>query len=232
MIVLYILTITHSFSFGAGEDFQLSSMGFSVDGRLLGDLVEDTQKLMLVQAHKTPKTNVYLTGKIYDTFYGNQWVQAAATSEHDRKLDALETMYAVWLYDKEFELNYIRNCELTIKYLDFHTQILFAPLKIWKIDTNKLSYTDKDSNLRFENLQGYDTTYQSSYFQINIGHPLFYELLEQPLPTDRDTWNYIQKKYSQGSEDRFAMEDLEQHRINIQTTMAPPTLFPKKQRLI
>ena len=211
-----LLAITHKLPFGADEDFQISSTGFSEDGRLLGGLVEDYQEVMQVQGQKTQKTNVYLTGKVYDTFHGNGWVQTAATNERERKLDALETMYAVWLYDKDSELNYTRNTVLSINYLDFHTRVLFSPLKTWKVDADELTYSDTDGNLWFENLQGYGTTYHSYYFQINIDHPLFYELLEQPLTPDQEVWKDIQRKYTQAFEDRFSMEDLKQHRQNIQ----------------
>ena len=212
-----LLVFAGNLPFGGREDFQPSISGFSEDGRLLGDFIEDTQEIMLLQPKNSLQTNVYLTGKVYDTFTGTQWLQTNTYKERDRKLDTLETLYAISLYDREQELNYIRSATLGITYLELHTGYLFAPLKTWKVIGNDLQYTDEDGNLLFDKMRGYGTTYDSYYFQLNVDHPLFYAFLEAPRSSDREVWKQILHKYSLAFEERLSLTDLETHQKTIQT---------------
>ena len=203
--------------FGGKEDFQPSVSGFSEDGRLLGDLIEENQEVMLIQPKNPLQTNVYLTGKVYDTFTGTGWLQSNSYKHRDRKLDTLETLYAVSLYDEKQELNYVRSATLGITYLDLHTGYLFAPLKTWKVIGNDLQYTDEDGNLLLAKKRGYGTTYDSYYFQLNVDHPLFYTFLEASRTSDKEVWKQLSHKYSLAFEEKLSLADVEAHKESIQT---------------
>lgn len=232
--------ITQNLSSGDREDFDTGTTGFSEDGKLLGGITEEDRILMEIQGQKSLKTNVYLVGKVYDTFTGRQWKQELMEQTNDRKLDALETIFALWKYEEENRENYIYSTKLDINYRYFHTGYLFSPLKTWDIledKGNKMPYTEEGCNVLFPNKKGYGTEYDVHFFQINVDHPLFYKFLEGVEPerleetsqspllqgqwtdvkkkeTDEEILVRVQKAYNKDSDskNRYTLEDLEQHR--------------------
>ena len=78
---------------GGSEDYDASLSGFSEDGYLGGRIDEDDRQVMELQAQNKLLTNMYLMGKVFDSFDGRQWTQENLNEENDRVLDTLETLY-------------------------------------------------------------------------------------------------------------------------------------------
>ncbi len=208
------ITISQDVKNGEKEDFETAAGGFSEDGRLLGGITDSKREVMRIQGQRSLKTNVYLVGKVYDSFLGKQWMQSNESTEEDRLLDALETAYAIRMYDKENEGNYIHSTKLSITYQYFNTGYAFAPLKTWKVES-ALPYENRGGNLVFKEKMGYGTSYGARFLQINVDHVKFYKLLEAERQQDEAVWRSLQKEYGLKGEERYSVEELERHREEI-----------------
>lgn len=213
----YFIVFSQNVLDGDREQFQTAFSGFSGDGKLLGGLTDANKELMHVQGYLNLKTNVYLTGKVYDTFTGNQWLQESESTVCDRTLDALETAYAIQLYDEEYERNYMQSTRLNISYRYFNTGYLFTPLKTYGAE-GEYPYSSKGGNLLLEEKVGYGTSYTVDYFQLNVDHQLFYEFLDAADGQDEMIWDRLQRLYVKNAQERYSLADLEAHRQDIYGT--------------
>ncbi len=197
------------------ERFPGSLVGFADHTGLSGNIMKEDQIEMYLLGPSSLQTNVYLVGKVYDDFSGNQWTNTNTLFEQERKLDTLETLNAVRLYDDANENDYIRSTTLFVQYENLQSRYLFAPLKTWKVTTDNLVYMDTGGYLLFEDLHGVGTSYQTHYLQLNVGHPLFYHLLDAPPAMDESVWQEVQKRYTSDRNETLTLDDLIVHRNNI-----------------
>lgn len=195
------------------EDFGLAVSGFSEDGKLGAGFIEDNRILLEIKGKGGLVTNIYLIGKIYDTFDGQGWEQVAQGDTNDRYLDAMETLYAVERYDGEKTADYMSQTELTLRYDYLDTGYVFTPLKTWQVIDCEPVYDG--TNLLFGEQKGYGTEYKTFYHQLNVDHPAFYEMLEAEKEPEEETWNNLMKRYTPKGENLLTLEDLEAHRTYI-----------------
>ena len=188
------------------EDFGTAKAGFSEDGRLMSGLIDNNQELLTIQGSQGLVTNVYLVGKIYDTFDGRQWTQTITENTQEREIDTMETLYAVERYDGELKDNYIYSTGLSIRYEYFDTGCVFAPLKLRYI--NGCDYQTCGGNLFFEEQKGYGTNYQVVYYQLNVDHPKFYEMAETEQEDDEELWENAVNAYSSKKNKKATFEEL------------------------
>lgn len=209
------------------EDFDFGTSGFDGDGSLLAGISDEDKTLMLIQGQSGLKTNVYLTGKIYDSFDGTGWESTNENTMDDRALDALETLYAVRCHDPEGEAKYIEKARLKIWYEDFRTEYLFAPLKTSKLNNlENASYQALGGNYVFDKKQGYGLEYWTTYWQLNVDHPLFYDFLEKELTDDEAVfkdaqWDALPKM-------KYNLTDLDNHKTKIYETYYKPVTLSEE----
>lgn len=204
--------ISQDWQRGNTEDFTFAQSGFSEDGMFFGALSESTQEVMRIKGQKSLKTNVYLVGKIYDSFTGQEWIQLNEDTEDDRVLDALETMYAVYTYDLEQQDHYLHTTKLHIRYQYFDTRYLFAPLKAWRVLNDDIEYQSVGGNLLLDKIRGYGLEYDVNYTQINVDHSLFYEFLEDSYEPNEAMWKRIRKDFGSGDARLYTLDDVARHR--------------------
>lgn len=196
------------------EDFNFGTSGFDGKGNLLAGISDENKILMQVQGQSGLKTNVYLTGKIYDTFDGSEWESTNNSTEDERALDAVETLYAVRCIDSEGEENYVDKAKIKIWYEDFRTDFLFAPLKTsYMHELESYSFEALGGNYVFNRKQGYGLEYQTTFWQLNVDHPLFYELLEEAYTDDEAVFKDAQWDALPRIE--YTLTDLENHKSRI-----------------
>lgn len=164
-----------------GEEFDIAFAGFSEEAHLVGINRSSEKEVITILPNQGLKTNIYLTGKIFDTFENGEWIQTNQSAEKDRLLDNLETVYAVKRQDESHAADYLRQTILTIRYEHFDTGYLFAPVKSYKLTGNDklLSVTNQGGNLLFAEIEGYGTEYTVAYNQMNVDHPGFYAMLKE-----------------------------------------------------
>lgn len=196
------------------EDFSFGTSGFDGENRLLGSVSDEDKTLMVIQGQAGLKTNVYLMGKIYDTFDGTGWETVNESTMDDRQLDALETLYAVNCYDEEGTSKYLERTGLRIWYEDFRTGYLFAPLKTVRMENlENADYGVVGGNYVFESKQGYGLTYQTTFLQLNVDHPQFYEFLKSGYQDNAHLFMELQQKNK--SQTKYSLIDLDNRRDDI-----------------
>ncbi len=177
-----LIGMSQNFMRGGGDDFDTTLSGFSRDGMLQDELQENDREMMTVQGTGSLVTNVYLTGKIYDTFDGQGWQQkyhgTGFGPEEDGVRgfwDAVQTQEAARLYGAALMQDQISAVTLQIRYKYFRTACLFAPLKTRDIRMARTRefYAWDGDNLLFREKRGYGTTYEVNYYQLNAGADVF-----------------------------------------------------------
>ncbi len=207
------------------EDF--GTIGFDGDGSLLGGISDDNKTLMFIQGQSGLKTNVYLTGKIYDTFDGISWENTNSYTENDREMDALETVYAVQSYDYEGAEKYIEKAKLKIWYEDFRTEYLFAPLKtVGLYDLENKEYQSLGGNYVFDEKQGYGLEYWTTFMQLNVDHPLFYDFLETGHVDNEEIFDEVQRKTLPKM--KYTLTDMDNHKTQIYETYYKPVTLSQE----
>lgn len=195
------------------EDFGMAQVGFSEDGRLMRGVIPNDRLLLSLQGSMGLRTNVYLTGKTYDSFDGKKWSTSVTEQTHAHLLDTLETLYAVMRYDKDGMEDYIYSTGLSVEYEYINTGYLFAPLKVKNIVG--CEYEQRGSNLVFGEQKGYGTKYDLVYYQLNIDHPEFYIMAETVLPEDNSLWKEVLRAYGEEHAGGLTLSDLAEYRKSI-----------------
>lgn len=195
------------------EDFGMAVCGFSEDGKLMSGIILNNRELMTIQGYRNLKTNVYLMGKVYDTFSGQEWTQTQQIPQQERLLDTLETLYAVTYLEDDLPQNYVENAALEIRYEHFNTGYVFAPLKTWRVEG--ISYDSKNADMVLEEQKGYATEYSTMFYQMNVDHPVFYEMMERDVQQDEELWKSLTREYAGSKMQPCNLEELSDYRERI-----------------
>lgn len=202
-----LIGFAQNFMQGGGDDFDTGLSGFSENGALQDGLQENDREMLTVQGTGNLVTNVYLTGKIYDTFDGYGWQQKYQGPESGRTgkdipefWDAVQTREAARLYEASSLQDQLTAATLKIRYKYFRTSCLVAPLKTKDIRMARERdfYVWDGDNLSFREKRGYGTMYEISYYQINAGADSFDRFLRAALANVR---------VSDATKDRTAADD-------------------------
>lgn len=207
-------TITiNALSFGR-EDFDTNLSGFSEGGDLGGSVTKEEREIMTIRAGSDLKTNVYLTGKVYDTFDGRQWQQSVEDTSKDRFIDTVTTLYAAQRYDSEYQRDYVYRANLHICYEYFNSRYLFAPLKAWSLEQldGPMYFKETDGSLLFEKKAGYGTEYDAIYYQLNMGNDAFDDFLEAKPEPDETVLREILINFKGRNMTGLTAEDLKMHK--------------------
>jgi hypothetical protein len=211
------LKVTQNWFGGGGEEFGMSLSGFSEDGGLGNGFQEDNRELMRLTIERTLTGDVYLIGKVYDTFDGRKWLQENHEGEKERFIDMLETVYAIKRLDGKYVKDYLNETKMRIHYDFFHTGYVFAPLKSENIRgiEKGLAYSFDGGDLRLEKQAGYGTEYEIRYYEMNTGHELFDKLLEATQEPDEALWEIVMGDYAKESGEQITLEMMNAHRRKV-----------------
>lgn len=182
------MSLAQNLSRGGGEEFDASLSGFSEEGELGDEIEENDREVMTLTRTGKPTMNVYLTGRIYDTFDGRSWLQKNHDTAEDPFRDAVQIQKAVRSREDDYMSNYLSETTLLIRYTHLRTACLFTPLKTRRIQmqgVNNPYFLDGD-NLLFQKKRGYGTEYEATYYQLNVGANLFDQFLRSADPGDTD----------------------------------------------
>ncbi len=204
-----VTTLVENLKNGDAEGFEISFAGFSEDGELKGTVLETNQPFMTLQGSSNLKTNVYLAGKIYDTFDGRSWTDNVDSYPEERTLDMLETLYALERYDG-LKTDFRADTKLSIRYRFFQSGYLFAPMKTFRITSDR-DFT-QGTDITFDKKQGYGTEYELSYWQLNLDQAQFYDYMEQEIPEDEQIWKNVTNHYIPESEHKPTLGDFDIYR--------------------
>lgn len=217
-----ITVLVESLIQNGAEDFGGSIAGFSEDGKLAIRIAGRSQDLMIVEGDRNLYTNVYLTGKIYDTFDGREWTKQIQDA-FDPVMDTLELAYGVSNYDSELMSNYFRRTILKVQYKRFHTRYVFAPAK-WSVVSAKHKQV-KDEEILFDKKVGYGTKYDVTYYQMNLNAKCFGDMLRTRPEENPDNWDYVRYQYGNTEWQHYTLEDLSKYRDGVKEEYGKPIIL-------
>ena len=202
-----------------GDDYDLSLSGFSERGKLASSSIETDREIMTLHSKTKLATNLYLTGKIYDTFDGREWIQTNQDPSMGRYMDTLTTLYAVQRYDEDFLSDYLYLTDLTVSYRYFRSGFLFAPLKTMSLKQNSsgMHFEESGDTLLFDKRRGYGTEYDVSFYQLNAGQDSFLQFLSAAphLACDENKLQKILLNFENRTGEDVSSEDIGQYRQSV-----------------
>lgn len=223
-----ITTLVETLFSGDVEDYESALIGFSEKGRLAGEVNANPKQVMEVIYNQGAGANIYLVGKVFDTFDGKEWTAKNESEADERTLDTLETLYAVTVYDEEHPDDYVRPVAIDVRFLRFRTKYMFAPLKTLErtCDSDKLMSYEQGGNLLFSKTVGNKTSYDIKYYRMNEGHTAFVEFLEAEHVDSKEIWNKV-------AGGQYSYEELLAHRSDVYEHYLPKTsISPKMQEYL
>lgn len=166
---------------GGRPDFGAAFAGFSDGGSPFGNLLSGDREVMELTVEAAQRTNIYLTGSVFDTFDGSEWSRVYEPDAWEREIDALETLYAVRRDGEGYLRNYLYQTKIGVELRNFKTEYVFAPLKSYRASGWAVRKTSQDSDgaWRFDKKLGYGTEYEVQYWQMNLDAPDFNRMLER-----------------------------------------------------
>ena|GEM_PF-1368538 len=159
------------------DGFGISFIGFSESGQIGGDTSSKDRAELMVQADHELRTNLYLTGRVFDSFADNEWYTVYQEDEWDYQMDFMETLYAIYRHDPEQISDYVRTAGISVEYRELSSRYLFAPLKTWYVKSDRQEVSYAGGEFLFEKQKGLGTAYSISFMQMNLDHPKFYEMI-------------------------------------------------------
>lgn len=210
------LKISYNFPGIRSDDYDLSLSGFSDRNRLGSKSLETDREIMTVQSKTKPSTNIYLTGKVYDTFNGRGWIQQNEDTSKERYMDTIQTLYAVQRYDEDYLTDYLSQTDITVRYRYFRSEFLFAPLKsmTFKQNSGNLRFQESGGSLYFGRRKGYGTEYDISFYQLNAGQEVFHRFLNSAgfLEPDEKKLQSILRTLENRTGEVITETDMQHHR--------------------
>lgn len=155
-----------------GDNMSPALSGFSDDAYLFGGVSANTRKIMEIDGQVSLVTNIYLSGKTFDSFDGKQWFSTDKNaipigfetmdtfSDTAIYADTEKTVQATDTYGDYSARNYLSKTTLQITYTKYNSSTIFIPLKT-------------------ERLRSKTDGYEAVYYQLNINAAHFYDMLAQ-----------------------------------------------------
>ncbi len=208
------------------EGFCMAFTGFSQEGTLEGNVQEEAEVVMKVRVRPFAEY-LYLTGMVYETFDGREWSGGQQGQDGAALLDTAQTLYAVKCYNDKYQRDYLKEIRAEIRYEDFNTGYVFAPLKTWGIEDGSGRNMEEfrvDGALRWDGQRGYGTEYGLRYYSMNTGQPLFDLFLEEAgqwgvsgpeEEMNREIWEEVMAECEYRSGRTFTVRDREEHQREI-----------------
>ena len=181
------------------ESFQVGFTGVDETAGVGGSLKDDEQVVMEIKTDGRQLTNLYLTGRTFDSFDGREWKKTDHSSAQGVYMDTLHTVEAAKVSESKLKADYLRESTLYIKMHYMKTKFLFAPSKTYRIRGTEPVH--KGGDLQFDKLKGYGEEYQVYYLQMNLKDELFNEMILNAYEKENvSDWNLSVKQYMTGAE--------------------------------
>lgn len=194
--------------------YDLSLSGFSREAKLGEGIVDDDKEIMLVATDRMMRTNLYLSGKSFNTFENMAWMAYQEEEYYDRYLDTLQTSYAIFKYDSE-ELNlYSLNVSMAVVYQDLNMAYLFTPGKLSSINNGNrqpIPYTIEDGSIFNPKNLNYGSYYRVDFYQMNAADRVFVDFYKTPVEQDDALWDTVFSRYERQTGILFDSEQIEQY---------------------
>ncbi len=171
------------------SQFGISLTGYSENSGELNSkshtLIKDDNVALKISGASTNRA-IYLIGSVSDIYTGNSWEKSAEeglSKEEDYRLDFMELSYALARQDKEVLENnkFVNRVALKVKYNNIKTKTFFYPLKSSYFNTSEDSTRPllRNPNIVFEKVKGRGTTYETTFYEMNLKGEAFSNMLRE-----------------------------------------------------
>ena len=200
--------------FGDEDEYDLSLSGFSDRAGLGEGVAEDNKEIMTVHSNKVMQSNLYLTGKHFNSFENMTWEAHQTEGAYDRYIDTLETIYAITKYDPDYKYKYMQSADLEICYKDLNTRYMFAPLKTYSYnqDSEEIKFVVGEGSTFFNKSKNYGFNYETDYYQLNLASDSFYGFLKTDIEYDEEIWNKTLRDFKNQTKIDLTYEDIETYK--------------------
>ncbi len=195
---------------GKGWDSDTPFIGFSDRAGFGSSLTGIGYKVMDIKTSKAADPYLYLTGRVYDSFDGQNWDYTREYGEEERNLETAETVSALVGSDGEVSKALALTVDLTLEQDSYGTD-QFLPSKCIPGTLKHKSGTEV------------------SYYKLNVNSPEFAPLLESGHEPDKSEWSEALETLGI-SGGGFAYEDYEAYRDDVYEDYLPKTPISEKMK--
>ncbi len=211
--------------YGEREDYTAMFSGFTEEGKLGGDITDNSEPVLKVKSASESMSNIYLQGAVMNAFDGRQWKQCTP-SKRELFFDTVEALYAARRFDAEHVYNYLSGLSIDIEFQHFRSRHMFLPSKTYSVmaeDLHDISLLNSDS-LLWDKTMTYKDCYSLFFYQLNIGQEAFDAFLESPVPETQESFQVTRSHYGMkgiGYEELLAYRDLVKNQYTETVTLSP-----------
>lgn len=190
-----------------------ADVGFSDSAKLRSGIISNPSRELTVEIKKNAPEVLYITGKVFDTFDGQQWYSKYDDNARDRMLATMELRCALKSHDSDNLTDYVAYKNVKFQYITAKTPYLFVtPNAV--VDDNFMSNTkthEEGYNIMFSGNNSFKIKYNLDYYDINSTSPGFIHFLNSPITIDKEKWGKIQSEYMLNKTPGYSFEDLDKY---------------------
>lgn len=183
-----ITELLHSFEKGDSVGEMNRFIGFSEGGNISANIGNDKKLMLKVKVGSDAPAVLYLDGKYFEDFDGNEWKEAGETYPY--MMDTAEAACLLSMQDVTHLHDYRRLEEISVTYQGENTSYVLAPAKSYassvQMKNNAIDFTKNE--LRFRKKSGYNTEYTIRYLILNRNREVMLSLLGQESEITQRLW--------------------------------------------
>jgi len=198
--------------FSTENDRVMVNFGYNEDMTYNNESGNDN-RVLSVKSEDGIYGSLYLKGEVFNTFKNGGWSNTIVTDKDYSTIDAYETYYGLLNFDKNSLNSFVKKTTVRMNYLDFTSDIMFAPAKILPPTRHELQEETHPVNehLLFDHTQSYGTQYSLSFLQLNYGSPALTDFLNNEISEDPEVFDTVKKNYLSSYND-LTLEYLQEYR--------------------
>ncbi len=213
---------------GTSGSYEEAEVGFNEEAFLSGKVTENPRTVM--EIHTSGPEQIYLKGKVFDTFDGRKWDTLDTASLNDSMLDYVETVASVKRYAPGLETDFIHTATVQIGYRYFNSTHVFHMLKsnVSARDLSGIDFSYKGANLIARRHISYRNDYSFRYLAVNRSNPELGELLADPGPLSEDEWRAALSSLSLYTAEGLTYQDYCAYREHIREVYCQPVTLSER----
>lgn len=198
-----------------GVDWDSTSpvIGFSDRGNLGGNLSGGGYTVMDIVSSGQCEDELYMTGRVFSDFDGQEWTGADTDDLTDRGYDTLETLSAIIDASDGTPLaDNARSVSLTETSRGFRDARLFVPAKLVPGSVKKPG------------------AYHLAYYRLNMTSPVITDILEQDHEITKDSWDLARSECFLDEVSEYDYDGYSAYRDRQYETYLPKTVISDRMR--
>lgn len=199
----------------SGSDYSTAEIGFDSNSGLFKKLKKGHDKVMVVNREYPASGALYLTGKVYSDFDGNNWTQHQVSdgeNTYGRMMDTLETRCAIEdTYPYNLQEVY-SSVKVDIRINDIRTPYTFLPSKMVVGAGNRFPIVYDGDNILFEETKTYGYEYSLTYYMLNRNGE---DLIKNHREITEENWDRLAMQFKPSAGEVYSIDDYYKYRENM-----------------